>query len=191
MNWTLWQKILDVLYRFRLWVADRWTTKGPLLLGGLLSPEVSYWSTDDVAVLQYKLLQFSGILAGFGMPLLEVPADPLDVSRPGIPPDFTPVLYLRAPPTQELLLLETDGNDPTHVNDDSDPIAPGGEARRLLSMLRVRGLILGWSAFVDNGGVGIHVQMDRTQATAWYSLIAWQDKVVLTGSQKTDKQAWA
>lgn len=188
MNWTLWQKILDVLYRFKLWVAGKWATTGPVLLGSA-RPGVAYWLTEEVSVVQYKLLQFADVLAAFGLPLLEVPADPLDLSRPPVPEGDMPVLYIRVPPSQEAAFLEYDCVDPTHVDEESE-VPAGGEARRLLSMMRLNGVITGWCAFQDNGGVGVHVLLSLSQATAWYSLMDWPDKSVLTAPQQKDKQVF-
>lgn len=129
------------------------------------------------------LKMFAPYLAGFGMPLLDSPVAPDGVTRP-MPPDVQyPVLFIEVPAGQGDLLTGADGVDPT--DDGQTPAPPGGEARRLLSMMRGAGVITAWHAFAgQNGVVACHVQLDRAQAEAWYSMLDYSGKELMSTSDE-------
>lgn len=130
------------------------------------------------------LNNFALELAAFGLPLL----NKLNDAQPA-PPEPA-ILYLQVPESQAEALLAFDGFDPSHETDAS-PVAPGSEARRLLSRLLRAGLISAWHAFPDGEATAVHVQLTKIQAIEWYGWLDWQHKSINTGLGKTNLHTFA
>lgn len=129
-----------------------------------------------------SLLAFKTQLAFFGLPLLDVPVFG-DPSRPPVPEQQYPLLFVDVPVDQATLLLEADGLDPTW----GLAVPVGGEARRLLMALKLAGKITAWHAFVgNNGSCGCHIQLNQTQAIEWYSLIDFVNQARLSTSDEDE-----